>query len=117
MPKFSAFVTLLDETTFDGSVCLFSGYDSSDATSTSNWRITGNDFLLWIQSELLYATPIPNLIDSTGGTPSVADTLVATTDTSASDQSAPVNNNFATLLTMINAINTALEGAGIISKT
>lgn len=52
------------------------------------------------------------LINSTGGT--VSTTLAAVTATNSSDQSGPVNANFASLFTQTNAIRTALVAAGII---
>ena len=108
--RFNLF-TELDEATFDGSVCLFVGYDSSDTTSTSNWRMTGDDFLLWIQSELLYATPIPVLTGAFGTT---GDAIV---DVTASFDQTILNNNIRRLEDKINALHAAILGAGIITTS
>jgi hypothetical protein len=51
------------------------------------------------------------ITDSTGGTASF--TLAATTATNSSDQSGPINNNFASLARQLAAIRTALVAAGV----
>lgn len=52
------------------------------------------------------------LTDSTGG--SADGTLAAVTDTSMSDQSGTINNNFTELYTLLTAIRTALVNLGVI---
>jgi len=39
--------TLLTNTDFNGANCRIYGYDYTDITTTSDWIITGNEFLLW----------------------------------------------------------------------
>lgn len=56
---------------------------------------------------------IAELTNSTGGTPGA--TLVAVGDTTT-NQAVPINNNLASLNAKINAIITALEGAGIVAS-
>jgi hypothetical protein len=56
---------------------------------------------------------IVQLTDSTGGVAS--DTLAATTDTSASDQSGPINNNFASNGAKINAVLQCLIDLGLMA--
>lgn len=55
---------------------------------------------------------IAALTDSTGGTAN--DTLAAVGATDTTNQAAAINNNFADVGAKINAILTALQGAGIL---
>ena len=52
------------------------------------------------------------ITDSTGGSASF--TLAATTATNSSDQSGPINNNFASINRQLAAIRTALVASGVI---
>jgi len=105
----------------------FVGYDPAVTTSASNLRISGANYLLWIQGQLVYGTPIPVLADSSTGssddtinpytitalTDSTTGTPATTiTDVGASFSQATLNNNFASLTQAINEIKTALNGAG-----
>jgi hypothetical protein len=56
---------------------------------------------------------IAELTNSTGGTPGA--TLVAVGDTTT-NQAVPINNNFASINAKLNALITALEGAGVIAS-
>ncbi len=144
MPKMSEF-TELDETTFDGSTDYMTGYQSDDATATSNYRILGDDLALWLEgtsgldldhmydsagnhilstrksaivsltdstggtgTDTLSGYTIDGVTDSTGGTTTDA-VLAACTDTTATDQSGTINNNFAKVAVCLNAIISALE--------
>lgn len=60
-------------------------------------------------SNVADSTAISDVTDSTGGT--AGDTLAAVTDTSATDQSGPVNNNFASLLAKNAELETKLNDA------
>lgn len=111
MPKFSEF-TELDELTFNGANCLICGYDSTDATATSNWRMTGDDFAKWLIADNQYSVAIADLTDSTGG--SAGATI---SDVGSSFNQATLNNNFASLTSKINAINTALATIGLTKKS
>lgn len=60
------------------------------------------------------AANVADLTDSTGGT--AGDELAAVTDTSATDQSAAVNSNFASLAAKQAAITDALKAAGLMAS-
>lgn len=100
--------TPLDEDSFDGSLCLFIGYDLSDLTSSSSWRMTGDDFVLWLKKQLVYSTPIVALTGSFGTTGD------AIADVTASFDQSILNNNFRALEDKYNALHAALLSAGII---
>ena len=197
MPKMSEF-TELDASSFNGATDYLVGYQSDDATATSNCRIAGNDYLTWIEANISHSdiasTPISTylatmtfvgfdsadsankeitfanlltslestsgldlknmyyegttqilaggqqaaitaLTDSTGGTPSdtisgytvsgvtdstggsTADAVLgACTDTTATDQSGTINDNFAKVAVCLNAIVSALNGDNDLSS-
>ena len=57
-----------------------------------------------------YVTLPASMDDDTGGTADTTDyTLAAVTDTSATDQSGPINNNFATIGALLDAILERLQ--------
>lgn len=88
----------------------------------SMWILTGSDdpltpgasSLTFTQVSVENASPVANIVqltDSTGGT--ATDTLSASGDTSSSDQSTIINDNFASNAAKINAILQALEDLGL----
>jgi len=109
MPTYDDY-TSINASGFSGSYELV-GNDPSDATDSGYFTISGDEFLDWIQSEMLYSVAIADLTASTG---SASDTI---SDVGSSFNQTTLNNNFKSLAEKFNALNTALENAAIISKT
>ena len=105
------------ETVIHGDILIEDAYDLVFDTSTGSaiGSATTEKLSFWGATPIVQPTAANQaaLTNSTGGTRD--GTLAAVTDTSASDQSGPINDNFTDVHELLGEIRTALFNAGLIA--
>lgn len=107
MPKFSEFAS---KSSYDANYYVV-GYDSADATDSSNLRVSLPNLAVMIGTAMQYGTPITVLTGTFG---SAGDAIA---DVGGSFNQTTLNNNFRALEDKVNAIHAALLNAGLITTS
>ena len=109
MPTYDEYTEKTDSTYADSLEFILN--DRSDATESGYCYISGANYLIWLQSQLQYGTPIPVLTGTSG---SAGDAIA---DVGGSFSQTTLNNNFRALEDKVNAIHAALLNAGLITTS